>query len=308
MARKGQIFSLKQDFLEDLEIEQGRSVKTVANYDHYLERFLDISRVTTPKQISDKKVRDFRMWLNRATNSRGGTLGVRTINYHLIALRCFLKYLARKGVDSLAPDRILLAKTGDRQIEVVTPEELARFLAAPSGSDIKSLRDKAIFEVLFSTGLRVSELCQLNVEDINLSQEEFSVKGKGGKVRVVFLSKEARASLKQYLDKRGDVVEALFIPHSRNTEGNPEARITPRSVERLVTYYAKKAGITKKLTPHGLRHSYATDLLRNGADIRSVQIMLGHSDISTTQVYTHITDQALRKVHKDFHNKGQKGK
>lgn len=301
MSRRGSIFDLKQDFLEDLEIERGRSVQTIINYEHYLERFFDVSRVTTPTQITEKKVRDFRIWLNRADNNRGGTLSVKTQNYYLIALRAFLKYLARKGVQSLPPERILLAKTGDRQIEVLADGELGRFFEAIEGSDIKSLRDRAIVEMLYSTGLRVSELCNLNVEDVNLENDEFTVRGKGSKLRVVFVSPQAKDALSNYLAARTEVAEALFIPHSRNTSNNPEARITPRSVERMVEFYAKKAGITKRLTPHGLRHAYATDLLRNGADIRSVQVMLGHSDISTTQIYTHVTDKTLREVHKKFH-------
>jgi len=300
---QGSIYSLKQEFLEDLEIERGRSPKTAANYDHYLDRFFEISHITTPSSITDKKVRDFRMWLNRATNNRGGNLAKHTQNYHLIALRAFLKYLVRQNIPSLAPERILLAKTPERGIEIVNDEELERFFKATEGTDTKSLRDKAIIELFFSTGLRVSELCSLDVENVNLKNDEFSVHGKGGKIRVVFLSKSAKDAIDCYLTSRSDMAEALFIPHSRNTAGDTEARLTPRSVERLVDFYARKAGIIKRLTPHGLRHAFATNLLRNGADIRSVQALLGHSDISTTQIYTHVTDNTLRDIHKKFHSK-----
>ncbi|MDP3989464.1 MAG: tyrosine-type recombinase/integrase [bacterium] len=304
--RKSSIHGLKQEFLEDLEIELGRSPKTVLNYDHYLERFLGVSRVTAPSQITDKKIRDFRMWLNRAANGRGGTLTKHTQNYHLIALRAFLKYLSRHSIPSLPPDHILLAKTGERGIEMISDEDLKRFFDAPQGSDIKTLRDKAMLDLFFSTGMRLSELCSLNIEHIDLKSDEFSVRGKGEKIRVVFLSKQAKQSIDRYLMARTDVAGALFVPHSRNTEGDLEARLTARSIERIVSYYARKAGITKKLTPHTLRHAFATNLLRNGADIRSVQVMLGHSDISTTQIYTHVTDTTLRDVHKRFHNPEKK--
>ncbi|MDP3956047.1 MAG: tyrosine-type recombinase/integrase [bacterium] len=306
MAQKNSLSALKQDYLEDLEIERGRSPKTVANYDHYLEHFFEVSCVTAPAHITEKKVREYRLKLNRAENGRGGTMNLKTQNYYLIALRSFLKHLVRKKISSLSPEAVILAKTPEHQIEVVTSDELQRFMAAPEGRDIKTLRDRAIINLLFSTGLRVSELCSLNVEHINLEHDEFSIRGKGGKVRVVFVSAEAKEHLSEYLRNRSVVAEALFIPHSRNMGRDPEARLTPRSVERMVDYYARKAGITRRLTPHGLRHAYATDLLRNGADIRSVQIMLGHSDISTTQRYTHVTDKTLRDIHKKFHDKNKK--
>ena len=215
-----------------------------------------------------------------------------------------MKYLAKRGVKSLPPERIELAKIGERSLDLINAEELDRLLAAPKGNNLKTLRDKAILELLFSTGLRVSELCSLKIDTIDLKKDEFSVRGKGGKVRVVFLSPNAKEALKDYLDKRADMSEYLFIaiPRGKTTIDDAEP-ITPRSIERITKHYAIKAGITKKVTPHIIRHSFATDLLQNGADIRSVQAMLGHANIATTQVYTHVTDKQLRQIHRNFHGK-----
>ena len=224
-----------------------------------------------------------------------------TQNYYLIALRVFLKYLMKNEIQTLSPDRIELAKIKERSLDLITVEELNRLLAGPNGSDLKNLRDKAILELFFSTGLRVSELVSLD-RDLDLSKGEFSIRGKGEKVRVVFLSETARKAIKEYLAKRKDMEEAMFIQISIVNKKN-FSRLTPRSIERIVKYYAIKAGISKKVTPHIIRHSFATDLLQNGADIRSVQIMLGHSNISTTQIYTHITDKQLQEVHKKFHSR-----
>jgi site-specific recombinase XerD len=280
--------TLKRQWLEYLEIEKGRSLLTVANYDRYLERFFAFGRITKPREIDDDLVRCFRLAINR------DGLKKNTQNYYLIALRVFLKYLNKRGVSSLPPARIELAKTAARELDLISADELTRLLAAPSGADEKSLRDKAILELLFSTGLRVSELCHLN-RDLDLKTDEFSVRGKGEKVRLVFLSPPAKQALKNYLAKRRGVAEeALFI--NLKTE-----RLTSRSVERIIKYYAIKAGITKKVTPHTLRHSFATDLLQNGADIRSVQLMLGHANIATTQIYTHVTDKQLKAIHQKFH-------
>lgn len=301
------ISALKQQFLEYVEIEKGRSVKTVENYDHYLKRFIDYTKAKSPADITESAVRDFRLWLNRQStgNNRisGQTLKKKTQNYYLIALRAFLKYLAKRGVKTLSPEHIELAKTGDRHLDLISADELGRLLDAPSGDSLRSLRDKAILELLFSTGLRVSELCSLS-RDIDLRADEFSVRGKGDKVRVVFLSDEAKKILKKYLDKRPDVDDALFVKvdGKERAEGE-ELRLTRRSIERIVKQYAIKAGISKKVTPHVIRHCFATDLLGNGADLRSVQMLLGHANISTTQIYTHITDSQLRKIHKQFHNK-----
>lgn len=294
------IKKLKQEFLEYLEIEKGRSLKTVENYDRYLTRFFDFLKITDPKQITDDKVREFRLWLNRQkpNQKKEDTLKKKTQNYYLIALRVFLKYLIKRDVKSLAPDKIELAKVSDRSLDLISHDELVRLMNAPSNKDLKSLRDKAILELLFSTGLRVSELCSLN-SDIDLKKDEMSVRGKGEKIRVVFLSQEAKDAVAEYIKNRKDMEEALFVSFGKGGA----KRLTSRSVERIVKYYAIKAGITKKVTPHVIRHSFATDLLQNGADLRSVQMMLGHSNIATTQIYTHITDKQLRDVHKKFHNK-----
>ncbi len=299
---------LKRRFLEYTEIEKGRSLKTIENYDRYLTRFFGFLKSEDPAKITDEAVRDFRLFLNRqkAGNLRatGETLKKKTQNYYLIALRSFLKYLARQNITSLPSDRIELAKVSDRQIDFITSEELRRLLDAPNGSDMKSLRDKAILELFFSTGLRVAELCSLT-RDIDFTRDEFSIRGKGEKVRVVFLSDDAKKAVKAYLAKRDDVDDALFVKIATEKKFKGESMpLSRRSVERIVKYYATKAGIvSKKVTPHVIRHSFATDLLSNGADIRSVQTLLGHSSITTTQIYTHVTDKHLRDVHKKFHNK-----
>ena len=292
--------NLKKEFLEYLEIEKGRSLKTVENYDRYLKRFFDFANINDAGKITDSTVREFRLWLNRQPGvENNGNLKKKTQNYHLIALRVFLKYLAKREIKSLAPERIELAKVSDRSLDLISSDELLRLINAPDGDDLKSLRDKAILELFFSTGLRVSELCSLN-SDIDLKKDEMPIRGKGEKVRVVFLSPESKNAVKKYLDNRKDMEDALFVSFSKNGETK---RLTPRSIERIVKYYAIKAGISKKVTPHVIRHSFATDLLQNGADLRAVQMMLGHSNIATTQVYTHITDKQLREVHKNFHGK-----
>lgn len=302
------IWDLKQEYLEYLEIEKGRSQKTVANYDRYLTAFLDYSKVRTPKQITEETVRDFRLHLNRLEGT-DGTLKKNTQNYYLIALRSLLKYCRKKGVTTLMPDAIELAKQPERDLDLITNEELARLLHVPSkggsAGTPTGLRDRAILEVLFSTGLRVSELCSLD-RDLDLSRSEFSIRGKGEKVRVVFLAPEAKAALKAYLDKRTDMDEALFISLAKGAEQSGDMRLTPRSVERIVARRAIEAGISKKVTPHVIRHSFATDLLEGGADLRSVQALLGHAHIATTQIYTHVTDKHLREVHQAFHNRRKK--
>lgn len=300
---------LSKQFLDYTEIEKGRSLNTRKNYERYLKRFLDYLKSDSPSAITDASVREFRLWLNRqATGNNaktGETLKKKTQNYYLIALRAFLKYLARQNVKSLAPERIELAKVGERHVDFMTADELQRLLAAPDGGDLKALRDRAILQMLFSTGLRVSELCSLT-QDLDLSADEFSIRGKGDKVRVVFMSDEAKRALRDYISKRKDMDDALFVKVGKETnrEKGESLPLTPRSVERIVKHYATKAGImSKKVTPHVLRHSFATDLLSNGADLRSVQALLGHANISTTQVYTHVTDKHLRNIHKQFHNR-----
>lgn len=301
------IHDLKRRFLEYLEVERGRSLKTVENYDRYLTRFLDFSKAKSAPDITDAAVRNFRLFLNRQPGAvreggRTDTLKKKTQNYHLIALRAFLKYLGKIGVRSLPPERIELAKVGEREFDLISTAELNRLLGAPEGESIKSLRDRAILELLFSTGLRVSELCNLP-RDIDLSGDSISVRGKGEKVRVVFISKAAKDALAAYQKKRADTGEAMFVQVSRNAGQQEDLRLTPRSVERIVKHYAVKAGISKKVTPHVIRHLFATDLLEGGADLRSVQTLLGHAHIGTTQVYTHVTDMHLRDVHKAFHGK-----
>ncbi|HCM43959.1 TPA: hypothetical protein DIS55_03345 [Candidatus Kaiserbacteria bacterium] len=297
--------SLKTKFLEYIEIEKGRSVKTVENYDHYLSRFLMQTKVRSPSQLTESVVREFRMWLNRQAGV-SGSMKKKTQNYYMIALRAFLKYLRKIGVESLQPEKIELAKTSNRDLDLITADELNRLLRAPVGETETALRDRSILELFFSTGLRVSELCSLNA-DIDLTRDEFSVRGKGDKIRVVFLSPSAKKAVSTYLKKRGDMSEALFTGRVAGFKGKEPSRLTPRSVERIVKQYAVRAGITRKVTPHIIRHSFATDLLENGADLRSVQALLGHQNIATTQVYTHVTDRHLREVHKAFHGKRRKG-
>jgi site-specific recombinase XerD len=294
------VHELKSRFLEYVEIERGRSVKTVENYDRYLQRFFAHMKIVHPEDITEPKIREFRIWLNRQEGT-SGTMKKRTQNYYLIALRAFLKYVRRHGVQTVQPETIELAKLPDREIDMITETELDRLLKAPKGTDVATLRDKAILETLFSTGLRVSELVSLN-QDIDLSRDELTVRGKGEKLRVVFFSPAAKAAIAAYLKARGDMEEALFIQYGKN-KAVKASRLTSRSIERLVKKYAIKAGITKKVTPHVVRHSFATDLLQNGADIRSVQALLGHASINTTQIYTHVTDKHLRDIHQRFHGK-----
>ncbi len=300
----GDLKSLKTEFLEYLEIEKGRSIKTVENYDRYLSRYLLFSKITSPSKITEASVREFRIHLNRQAGT-SGTMKHKTQNYYMISLRAFLKFLRKREIESLNPERIELAKIGARDLDLISSQELDRLMSGPKGDSLSSLRDKAILELFFSTGLRVSELASIN-RDIDLSRDEYSIRGKGEKIRVVFLSPEAKAAIKKYLDKRGDIDEALFIQMGKASKNAKELRLTPRSIERLVKKYAIKAGITRKVTPHVLRHSFATDLLENGADLRSVQALLGHANIATTQVYTHITDKHLREVHKKFHGQRRK--
>jgi len=310
-----QIHNLKTEFLTYLEIEKNRSPKTVRNYDFYLERFIQQSGVATAADITLPIVKQFRLWLNRVENDKhaGENLGRRTQNYHIIALRSFLKYLSKMDVATLAAEKIELAREPDREVQFLEPDELERLLNAPlQESDgtlspkpsIIQLRDKALLELLFSTGLRVSEAATLKTDQVNMKRDEFTVRGKGSKLRVVFLSDIAKQWLQAYVNQRGDTSLYLFVGHDRAQSGRENITpLSPRSVERMITRYAKAAGIVKKVTPHTMRHSYATDLLRNGADIRSVQALLGHSSITTTQIYTHITDKRLAETHKKFHDK-----
>ncbi|EKE18931.1 MAG: hypothetical protein ACD_9C00194G0001 [uncultured bacterium] len=293
------------EFLEYLEIERNRSQKTIENYHHYLKRFLSWAKISNPKDINIELIRNYRIHLNRLTDEKGKELKKITQNYHVIAIRNFLKYLAKRDVSSLAAEKIEVGKNPSHEIEFLSGDEVERLLQAASGNDIKSLRDRSILELLFSAGLRVSELVSVNRDQINLARQEFSVRGKGDKIRIVFISDTAKASLEKYLNKRSDIDNAAFIRFSNKkiTENQETKRLTSRSIQRIVKFYAAKAGIVKDVHPHTLRHSFATDLLTNGADIRSVQTMLGHSSITTTQIYTHITNTQLKSIHQKFHGK-----
>ncbi len=302
---------LLSDFLVYLEVERNRSERTVKNYDFYLRRFFIWAKNVSPEKITLDLVRQYRVWLNRYKDERGKSMKKNTQNYHLIALRSLLKYLSKRDVKTLAPEKIELARMPERSVAFLDSGELERLLEAPlkGGEDLVRLRDKTILEMLFSTGLRVSELAGLKKDTINLKREEFTVRGKGDKPRVVFLSNQARYWLEKYLAKRKDMSPFLFTSHDRAGKGRDyDGGLTPRSVQRIVEHYARAAGITKRITPHTVRHTFATDLLRNGADIRSVQTLLGHSSITTTQIYTHITDERLREVYNAFHAKGKKKK
>lgn len=298
---------LKIDYLEALEIEQGRSLKTVDNYAHYLNRLSDFAGDDiTVTDIDLELVRKWRLWLNRLGTNTSDELQKNTQNYHLIALRSFLKYCAKRDIPCMPADKIELAKSVRKQVTFLSEDELERLFSMPKIDTEQGLRDRAILELLFSSGLRVSELANLDKDSVNLKRKEFIVRGKGQKDRPIFISDAAANWISQYLEKRTDNSRPLFIRYSGtkkvNTSGN-YYRLTPRSIQRLVARYALLAGITKKVTPHTLRHSFATDLLMNGADLRSVQAMLGHSNISTTQIYTHVTDPHLKSIHQKFHSK-----
>src|SRR3989344_6620437 len=298
------IQKLLNDYLAYLEIEKNRTTKTRENYEHYLNEFIAFGKIRAAKDITESVVRDFRLALVRRNTSEGGraqkNLKKVTQSYYVIALRNFLKYLSKRDIETLSAEKIELPKIPERQIEVLEYDDLARLLESPKGNSLRDLRDKAILELFFSTGLRLSELCNLK-RYIDLERGELSVSGKGGKVRVVFLSPSAKTAIKKYLAKRGDADEALFI--SVDKSGKAMGKITPRSVQRMVDRRATEAGIPKKIHAHQLRHSFATDLLINGADLRSVQVLLGHANVSTTQIYTHLTNKELREIHKAFHGK-----
>lgn len=294
----------KTNFLEYLEIEQNRSQKTIQNYDHYLTRLLDFAGDIEVGDIDVELIRKWRLWLNRLGTNTSDELGKTTQNYHLIALRSFLKYCAKRDIPALPADKVELARTVRKQVTFLNEDELERIFAQPDTSTLGGLRDRAILELLFSSGLRVSELVGLDRDHINLKRLEFMVRGKGQKDRPIFISPDAASWIGQYLEKRQDTVKPLFVRYSGRKQvdlsGNFH-RLTARSVQRMVARAALLAGITKHVSPHTLRHSFATDLLMNGADLRSVQAMLGHSNIATTQIYTHVTDPHLRAVHEKFH-------
>ncbi|MGK2848498.1 MAG: site-specific tyrosine recombinase/integron integrase [Minisyncoccota bacterium] len=301
-----------QAFLDHLEIEMARSLRTIESYRRVLDTFFTWGGLTKPADITAEKMREYRLYLNRKTNARGETLKKNTQAYHAIVLRTFLKYLSKQDIQTLPAEKIEVGKIPDRQVDFLELREVEELLAATQGTTLRALRDTAILSLLFSSGLRVSELVNLDRMHLNLEKEEFSVRGKGNKLRIVFISSEAKTALTHYLSQRTDTDPALFVAYTKpglinaKNRQRESARLTQRSIQRLVKHYAKKAGIVKDVHPHTLRHSFATDLLINGADIRSVQAMLGHASITTTQIYTHVTNERLKEIHKSFHNKKKK--
>jgi len=292
-----QIEKLLTDYLNYLEIEKNRSIKTSENYGRYLRKFLAFAKIEKPEDITDDLVRSFRLALAREPKKKV------TQGYYIIALRNFLKYLAKRDFRVLSAEKIELPKIPSRQIDIIEYKDLERLLTTPKKDTLRDLRDRAILETFFSTGLRLAELCSLP-RTIDLGRGEVSVRGKGDKLRIVFLSGGAKAAIKQYLDKRGDAEPELFV--SLTKQGKVLGKITPRAVERMVDTRAKEAGIARKVHPHELRHLFATDLLINGADLRSVQVLLGHANIATTQIYTHLTNKELRGIHETFHARRRK--
>ncbi len=301
------VVELIPDYIEHLEVEGGRSSKTAENYNHYLDRFLEFcGEELVAEKITSELIRKYRLWLNRYQDQHGKELTVITQSYHLIALRGFLKYLVDRDIASLPPTKIRLPKVARKQVTFLHFDEVKRLVDNIPLDSEAGLRDRALVELLFSGGLRVSELASLDRDHINTKRREFMVRGKGQKDRPVFVSQAATYHIEEYLSSRSDSLAPLFLSYSRNTSDIDSSRdyrrLTARSVQRIISKYARLAGITKHVSPHTMRHSFATDLLMNGADIRSVQSMLGHSSISTTQVYTHVTDQHLREVHDKFHS------
>ena len=297
-----------QSYIDYLEIEKNRSPKTVINYRRYLEDFSKNQKLLSVADMTSERVKNFRLFLARKKTSAGEYLKRNTQAYYAIAIRNFLAYLVKQGAPlNVLPEQIELPKLPVRQIDVIEYADLERFLNAPQGSDVRALRDKAILETLFSTGLRVSELCSLS-RYIDIHRGETTIRGKGAKLRVIFFSDRAKNALEAYLKKRTDADEAMFVSLSKSKNPKVLGRIIPRTIERLVQHYAKKAGILGRIVPHQIRHQFATDLLMNGADLRSVQEMLGHSNISTTQMYTHITNKQLKEIHHSFHGRRRQDK
>ena len=296
------------DYVEHLEVEGGRAARTAENYTRYLERLVEFAGNIPVDKIDRELVRKYRLWLNRHVNERGEPMALITQSYHLIALRGFLRYLSLRDITSLSPEKIILPKVARKQVTFLHFDEITRLIEQIDCSDEAGLRDRAIIELLFSSGLRVSELVNLNRDHINTTRREFMVRGKGQKDRPVFVSKAAAEHVDTYLAARMDNLPPLFLSYSRNNISSMTGdyrRLSARSIQRMISKYARLAGITKHVSPHTMRHSFATDLLMNGADIRSVQSMLGHSSIATTQVYTHVTDQHLREVHEKFHSESE---
>lgn len=306
MTELTKLQELISKFLEHMEIGKGNSRKTIQNYHHYLQRFVDFYGERSPGEMTLDDVHKYQLHLNRYRDFREKGLGVKTQNYHLIALRAFLKYLVKNDIDCLAPEKIDLKKTGERIIDFLTRDEMERLFDAVDLDKKTGMRDRAMLEVLYSTGLRVSELVSLNVSQVDLERREFTIRGKGNKPRIVFLSERCVKWIKLYLVDRQDNWEPLFISYGRRRDDEElglgeKRRLTAYTVQDMVRKAARFAGLGKKVTPHVIRHSFATDLLNNGADIRAVQEMLGHSSITTTQIYTHTTNKRLREIHEKFH-------
>lgn len=301
--------TLIEEFLEYCEIERNLSPLTIRDYRHYLNHFSAWSQINSPinkpTDFTLDVVRKYRVYLAHF-NSPNGNLPLKKVtqNYYVIALRSFLKYLSKKDIKVVTADKIELPKTESRSLKFLDREQLERLLASPDVSKDQGLRDKTLMEMLFSTGLRVNELCKLDRDQINLERREFGIIGKGGRARVVFLSDRACIWLEKYMTRRIDTYKALFIRYagSKDPITGEKMRLTPRSVQRVIDKYVKKTKLPVKATPHVLRHSFATDLLFNGADLRSVQEMLGHKNVATTQIYTHVTNTQLKSVHKSFHS------
>lgn len=299
------IEKLKKEYLEYLQVQKNAAAKTLENYNRHLSLFIEQTGVSSPAEITEKTVHKFRVFLSKKTDQNGDTIGRRTQNGYVIALRSFLRHLAKKKSNP-SPEKIELAKTEDYQIEFLSPEEIREMVCATSPATFRGRRDRAILELLFASGLRISELVNLNREQVNLEKREFSILGKGSKRRIVFITEPTARTIKKYLEKRTDIDPALFIREVKNPQNEEkELRITPRSIQRIIKKYALKAGIVKNVTPHVLRHSFATHLLQNGADIRSVQVLLGHSSINTTQIYTHVTNKSLKDVYEKYYKKGK---
>ena len=308
------LFSLKRQFLEHSELEKGQADLTIENYSRYLDRFLNFlaeekkKEKLKPSDIDQDAVHRYRLWVNRLRDQNNKELKKITQNYHLIAVRAFLRYLAWLGIDSLSPEKVPVAKSVDREVDFLESDEIEKVFDMPDLKTLSGLRDRAILETLFSTGLRVSELVALNLLTINFERGEAAISGKGKKIRVVFFSESTLYYLDQYIKNRGyRRKEEGSLKQNKEDEplfcSKKGERLTSRSIERIVQKYAALAGITKPVTPHTLRHSFATDLLISGADLRSVQAMLGHSSVTTTQIYTHVTDQHLKEIHQKFHQK-----
>lgn len=300
-------------FLEYCELDKNlsdRTIKMYAYYLHFFEGWLakeNGKKEIHVEEINEETVRYFRLYLSRNyKNEFKGELKKQTQNYFLVALRSLFRYLIKSKKKVMSPEMIELGKRQDRQVKFLREEELKRLFEAVKGEDEPSLRDKAILEVLFSTGLRVSELAALDRDQLNLKTGEFGVIGKGGKARVVFLSTRAIEALKNYLQKRTDPYNPLFLRYSGPTPDadltDEKLRLSVRSIQRMINKYRKRANILIRIGPHILRHSYATDLLSHGADLRSVQEMLGHKNIATTQIYTHVTNLRLKEIHEKFHS------